>query len=59
VVIAVRMIPPEVMIDARAKAEEVLRTGKPVSWVGAVIIAVIWIVLAGLAIWLVWRLFNH
>src|SRR5215216_6294621 len=33
VMIAVRMIPPEVMLDARTKAEDVLRAGKPVSWV--------------------------
>ncbi|MEO8612439.1 MAG: YkvA family protein [Chloroflexota bacterium] len=57
VMIAVRLIPSEVMIDARAKAEEVLRAGKPVSWVGAVIIGAIWIALAVLAVWLLARLF--
>ncbi len=57
VVLAVRMIPPAVMLDSRAKAEEVLRAGKPVSRVGAVIVGAIWITLAGLAIWLIARLF--
>lgn len=57
VLIAVRMIPAEVMIDARTKAEEVLRAGKPINWVGAVIIGAIWIVLAVLGIWLLSRLF--
>ena len=53
VMIAVRMIPPIVMIDARAKVEEAMRVGQPVSWVGAVIIGAIWVLLAGLAtVWL-------
>ncbi len=57
VMIAVRMIPPEVMVDMRAKAEEVLRTGKPVSRAGAIIIGAIWVALAALAIGLLARLF--
>jgi uncharacterized membrane protein YkvA (DUF1232 family) len=57
VLIAVRMIPAEVMIDARAKAEEVQRAGKPINWVGAVIIGAIWIALAVLGIGLMSRLF--
>jgi uncharacterized membrane protein YkvA (DUF1232 family) len=57
VVLAVRMIPPEVMSDSRARAEEVLRAGKPVSRVGALIVGAIWIALAGLAVWLIVRRF--
>ncbi len=57
VMIAVRMIPPEVMVDMRAKAEEVLRAGKPVSRAGAIIIGAIWLALAALAIGLLARLF--
>lgn len=57
VALALRLIPPEVMIDSRAKTEELLRAGKPVSRGGAVIIGVIWIVLAGLAIWFIARFF--
>ncbi len=55
--LALRLIPPDVMADARAKTEELLRAGKPVSWGGVVIVGVIWIVLAGLAVWLIVRLF--
>ena len=58
VTIAVRLIPPQVMEESRIKAEEVLREGKPTSWVGAVIIGAIWIVLAVLAILLVSRLLS-
>ncbi len=57
VALALRLIPPEVMVDSRAKTEELLRAGKPVSWGGVVIVGVIWIALAGLAIWLIARLF--
>jgi uncharacterized membrane protein YkvA (DUF1232 family) len=58
VAIALRMIPPEVMVDARAQAEQVLRDGKPVSWVGALIIGAAWLALAGLGIWWMWRFFQ-
>jgi uncharacterized membrane protein YkvA (DUF1232 family) len=58
VMIAVRMMPSIVMIDARAKVEEAMRVGKPVSWVGAVIIGAFWVLLAGLAIVLLRHLFD-
>ena len=59
VVIAVRLIPAEVMLESRAKADEVLRNGKPVSWVGALIIGIIWIVLAILGLWLILHFFKR
>jgi uncharacterized membrane protein YkvA (DUF1232 family) len=59
VMIAVRLIPPAVMADSRVKAEEMMRSGKPVSWVGALIIGLIWVVLAILAIKLVLRLIGQ
>jgi uncharacterized membrane protein YkvA (DUF1232 family) len=52
VVIAIRLIPPQVMAESREKAEEVLRSGKPVSRVGAILIAAVWLGLAALGIWL-------
>jgi uncharacterized membrane protein YkvA (DUF1232 family) len=55
--IALRLIPSEVTSDSRAKAEEMLQAGKPVSWVGAVIIGTIWLVLVGFAIWFIVRRF--
>ncbi len=43
-----RMIPPEVMADCRAKAEDWLASGngKPVSKVGAAVIVALWLALA-------------
>lgn len=57
VLVAVRLIPPDVMADSRAQAEQVLRTGKPVSWMGAIIIGAIWIALAVFALWFLARIF--
>jgi uncharacterized membrane protein YkvA (DUF1232 family) len=56
VMIAVRLIPPDVMAESRIKAQEILSSGKLVSWVGAMIIGAIWLVLAILAIVLMERL---
>jgi uncharacterized membrane protein YkvA (DUF1232 family) len=56
VAIALRMIPSEVMTDSRMRAAQVLNDGKPVSWSGAIIIGSIWLALAGIAIWFLWRL---
>lgn len=46
VVIALRLIPPDVMADARTKAEEARQSGKPVSWIGAALVIVLWVLLA-------------
>lgn len=58
VVIALKMIPAEVMADSRLKAEDASRSGKPVSWVGAVLVGLVWIALAVLAVKLVLRLLR-
>jgi uncharacterized membrane protein YkvA (DUF1232 family) len=59
VIIALRLIPADVMVDSRLKAAEVMASGKPVSWVGAVIIGAVWLTLAAIAIWLTIRFFQH
>ncbi len=41
VVIALHVIPSRVMVDARTHAEEVVRAGKPVSRIGALVIGAI------------------
>jgi uncharacterized membrane protein YkvA (DUF1232 family) len=57
-VIALKMIPAEVMADSRLKAEEAFRSGKPVSWVGAALVGAIWIALAVVAVLLMVRLLR-
>lgn len=48
--LVLRLIPADVMVDARARAEEQLRKPKPVSWVGAAFIGAIWLGLAALGV---------
>jgi uncharacterized membrane protein YkvA (DUF1232 family) len=52
--VALSMIPAEVMAENREKAQELIRQGKPVNRVAAVVIVVIWLLLAALVIaWMV------
>ena len=57
VALAVRMIPAPVMADSRVKAQEVMRQGKPVSRVGAIVIVAIWLLLAAAGMVLLARVF--
>ncbi|MEP7355970.1 MAG: DUF1232 domain-containing protein [Anaerolineales bacterium] len=56
--LALRAIPPEVMADARAQAEQRLSSGKPVSWAGAVVIGAVWVAIMAVGVWWVWRVFQ-
>lgn len=51
---AIKMIPPEVMTECRAKAQTEMEKGKPVNWVAAVGIILVWVVLAVLCVRWVW-----
>jgi len=57
--LAVKMIPPEVMDESRAKAKEVTAQGMPVNKVAAVVIVLIWIGLAAAAGFFVYRWVKH
>jgi uncharacterized membrane protein YkvA (DUF1232 family) len=52
VMLALRMIPKEVMAECRQRATEAMAQGKPVNKVAAAIIVGIWICLAALCIYL-------
>ena len=56
VVLALRMIPADVMAECRERARETLREGKPTNWVAAGIIIGIWLLLAALAVVLALRI---
>ena len=56
--VALSMIPPEVMVESRVKAQEVIRQGKPVNRAAAVVIVMIWLLLAALVIAFMLRLFK-
>jgi len=46
IVLAMKMIPPDVLAECQEKAREMMKQGKPVNKVAAAIIIAIWIVLA-------------
>ncbi|MEJ5197983.1 MAG: YkvA family protein [Anaerolineae bacterium] len=52
VALALRLIPPDVMAESRARAREL--SGRPVSWAAAAVIVAIWLGLAVLVIlWMI------
>ncbi|MCS6881457.1 MAG: YkvA family protein [Oscillochloridaceae bacterium] len=55
VIIALKMIPPEVMDEARRKSEEMVQQGKPISRAGAMMVIAIWLVII---IAIVWSIVN-
>ncbi len=55
VLLVVKMIPAQVMADSRARAREVMAAGKPVNKLAAVVIVLVWVGLAALVGWLVYR----
>lgn len=56
--LALGMIPPEVMADSRARAQDALTNGKPVSRAAAVVIVAVWLLLAALGIALCLKIFR-
>lgn len=57
VMIALRLIPDEVMADARPEAEDALAEGNPVSRAGVIIVVIMWVLLIVLAVLLLRPLF--
>jgi uncharacterized membrane protein YkvA (DUF1232 family) len=54
IALAIRMIPEEVMVDAREGVEEAFPDGKPKNWVAGAIIIAIWVgILALVVYWMV------
>jgi uncharacterized membrane protein YkvA (DUF1232 family) len=50
VVLALKMIPKEVMTDCRERSQEIMRQGKPVNRIAAIVIIAIWILFAAIAV---------
>lgn len=55
IALALKMIPTEVMAEARVQAA--LSQGKPTNWIAAGVIVVIWLVFAALTIWVGFKFF--
>lgn len=58
VVLALRMIPPVVMEEARERSRMMMKEGKPVNWPSAVVVILIWFLLLALAVALAMRFLN-
>ena len=48
--LALRMIPPEVMVECRQRAEAAMSEGKPTNWKAAAAIVTLWLIMALLVI---------
>jgi uncharacterized membrane protein YkvA (DUF1232 family) len=51
--IALRLIPPDVLADCRARAEQAATEGKPTNWIAAAVIVALWLACAVLVLRLV------
>lgn len=58
ILLAVRLIPPAVMAECRIEAQTRLQGDRPVNWIAAGVIIVIWVLLAGWALLLAARWFG-
>ncbi len=52
VLVAAKMIPPQVMEESREKAREVAEGEKPINRVAAVVVVAVWLLCAALAVFL-------
>jgi uncharacterized membrane protein YkvA (DUF1232 family) len=50
IALAIKLVPHSVLAECRARAQETIQNGKPVSWAAGAVIVVIWLVLAALCI---------
>jgi uncharacterized membrane protein YkvA (DUF1232 family) len=48
IALVVKLVPPPVLAECRARAQEALASGRPVSWVAGVAVILVWLVLAAL-----------
>ena len=55
ITLALRMIPPAVLVECREEARTLMEQGKPTSWAAAAVIAAVWLLLAAIAILLAVR----
>ncbi len=59
IALALKMIPAQVIADARGQAEELMRQGKPISRAGAIMVVATWLTIIILVIWAVARIVTR
>ena len=50
VMLALKMIPKEVMAECRERSKEIMRQGKPVNRIAAIVIIAVWVLFAAIAV---------
>lgn len=50
IALAIKLVPDSVLAECRARAQETIQNGKPVSRAAGAVVVVIWLVLAGLCV---------
>jgi uncharacterized membrane protein YkvA (DUF1232 family) len=58
IILAVRMIPDDVLDECREKARIAKKEGEPTSWVAAAVVIAVWLILAALAVVLVRKILR-
>lgn len=58
IMIALKMIPKDVISDCEVKAEEMMKIGKPKNWIVGSIIVLLWVVIVIWAFMKIFELFN-
>ncbi len=53
IALAIKLIPPSVLAEHRAQAQKVAAEGKPINRTAAAVVAILWVSLAVLAVYLV------
>lgn len=56
IALAMKMIPADVMADARQQAEALLRQGKPISRAGAILVIAFWLIIIAAVVWSIVRM---
>ncbi|HEY7834942.1 MAG TPA: DUF1232 domain-containing protein, partial [Ktedonobacterales bacterium] len=59
IALAIRLIPPPVLADCRARAEQRLTERRPVNWFVVGLIVAVWVSVAALGVWLALRSFAR
>ena len=58
IALALRMIPPEVMEEARLRSIEAMTAGRPTNRFAAILVVIVWLLVAAIGIAIVARLFG-
>ena len=53
---SLKMIPPQVMAEARQQADHRMTQAKPLRWAGGIMVILIWVVAFAAVVWLILRL---